>query len=110
RRRNRTCFSADATGTVGLARRRGGGMLRPPMVQLSVNVNKIATLRNSRGGAEPRLLDGVEAVLRAGCRGITVHPRADQRHITPDDVRDVAAVLQDHPDVEFNIEGDPREE
>src|SRR5690606_26520182 len=53
---------------------------------------------------------GVDAVLRAGCRGITVHPRADRRHITPEDVRDVAAHLRERPDVEFNVEGDPREE
>ncbi len=80
------------------------------MVQLSVNVNKIATVRNSRGGTVPRVLDGVEAVLRAGGRGITVHPREDRRHITPEDVYDIAAVLAARPDVEFNIEGDPREE
>jgi pyridoxine 5-phosphate synthase len=85
-------------------------MLGPPMVQLSVNVNKIATLRNSRGGDEPRLLEGVEAVLRAGCRGITVHPREDRRHITPDDVDEVAAYLRERPEVEFNVEGDPRDE
>jgi pyridoxine 5-phosphate synthase len=85
-------------------------MLGPPMVQLSVNVNKIATLRNSRGGSEPRLLEGVEAVLRAGCRGITVHPREDRRHITPDDVHEVAAYLRERPEVELNVEGDPREE
>jgi pyridoxine 5-phosphate synthase len=80
------------------------------MAQLSVNVNKIATLRNSRGGREPQLLEGVAAVFRAGGRGITVHPRADRRHITPADVYDVAAFLRDHPGVELNVEGDPREE
>lgn len=79
------------------------------MVRLSVNVNKVATLRNSRGGAEPRVLDAVDVCLRAGVRGITVHPRADQRHITPTDVREIASRLADRrPGVEFNIEGDPR--
>jgi pyridoxine 5-phosphate synthase len=79
------------------------------MVRLSVNVNKVATLRNSRGGREPRVLDAVDVCLAAGARGITVHPRADQRHITPADVRDIAHRLQGlRPGVEYNIEGDPR--
>jgi pyridoxine 5-phosphate synthase len=79
------------------------------MVRLSVNVNKIATLRNSRGGDEPRVLDAVAVCLRAGVHGITVHPRADQRHIKPHDVDDIVAALDGkRPTVEFNIEGDPR--
>ncbi len=79
------------------------------MIHLSVNVNKIATLRNSRGGAIPRVTDAVSVCLSAGVNGITVHPRADKRHITPDDVRDVKKMLTAHaPHVEFNIEGDPR--
>ena len=79
------------------------------MVRLSVNVNKVATLRNSRGGHEPRVLDAVDVCLAAGVRGITVHRRADQRHITPTDVRDIAKRLAPlRPDVEFNMEGDPR--
>jgi pyridoxine 5-phosphate synthase len=79
------------------------------LVRLSVNVNKVATLRNSRGGHEPRVLDAVDVCLDAGVRGITVHPRADQRHITPTDVRDIAKRLAGlRPGVEFNIEGDPR--
>ncbi len=78
------------------------------MIHLSVNVNKVATLRNSRGGAVPRVLDAVQVCLDAGVNGITVHPRADERHIKPQDVRDVADVLQRHPSVEYNIEGDPR--
>jgi pyridoxine 5-phosphate synthase len=78
-------------------------------VRLSVNVNKVATLRNSRGGRVPSVLDAVDVCLKAGAPGITVHPRADQRHITPTDVRDIARVLRrDWPGVEFNIEGDPR--
>jgi len=79
------------------------------MIRLSVNVNKVATLRNSRGGDEPRVLDAVTVCLRAGVHGITVHPRADQRHIKPDDVDDIVAALEgQRPTVEFNIEGDPR--
>jgi pyridoxine 5-phosphate synthase len=79
------------------------------MVRLSVNVNKVATLRNSRGGEQPRVLDAVDVCLAAGVRGITVHPRADQRHITPADVRDIARRLEPvRPGIEFNMEGDPR--
>src|SRR6266567_4379059 len=81
------------------------------MINLSVNVNKIATLRNSRGGAVPSVLEAVEVCMAAGAPGITVHPRADRRHITPADVRDVARALQGRaPHVEYNIEGDPRPE
>jgi pyridoxine 5-phosphate synthase len=79
------------------------------MIRLSVNVNKVATLRNSRGGAAPRVLDAVDVCVAAGAHGITVHPRADRRHITPDDVREVGRVLRSlPPKVEYNIEGDPR--
>jgi pyridoxine 5-phosphate synthase len=79
------------------------------LVRLSVNVNKIATLRNSRGGTEPRVLDAVAVALESGAAGITVHPRADERHITPGDVRDIARALAPRrPAIEFNIEGDPR--
>jgi pyridoxine 5-phosphate synthase len=81
------------------------------MVRLSVNVNKIATLRNSRGGKLPSVLDAVGACIAAGAPGVTVHPRADRRHITPDDVRQIAAALSKQSRrVEFNIEGDPRPE
>jgi len=77
--------------------------------KLSVNINKVATVRNSRGGAVPSVVDAVRACLDAGAPGITVHPRADKRHITPTDVRDVAALLAPlRGRVEFNIEGDPR--
>jgi pyridoxine 5-phosphate synthase len=79
------------------------------MVRLSVNVNKVATLRNARGGREPRVLDAVAVCLKAGAEGITVHPRADERHITKADVRDIAQALRAvRPGVEYNIEGDPR--
>ena len=81
------------------------------MVRLSVNVNKVATLRNSRGGRIPGVTDAVRVCVAAGAPGITVHPRADLRHITPDDVREIAAELAALRDrVEFNIEGDPRPE
>jgi pyridoxine 5-phosphate synthase len=79
------------------------------MIRLSVNVNKVATLRNSRGGEIPSVVEAVRTCIAAGAPGITVHPRGDQRHITPRDVRDIAAVLAPLRDkVEFNIEGDPR--
>ncbi len=79
------------------------------MVKLSVNVNKVATIRNSRGGSEPSVLEAVRVCIGAGVPGITVHPRADGRHITAGDVREIAAHLASLDDsVEFNIEGDPR--
>src|SRR5215470_14869411 len=77
-------------------------------IRLSVNVNKVATLRNSRGGRVPSVLEAVDVCLAAGAPGITVHPRADRRHITPEDVRAIGGVLRSRPDIEFNIEGDPR--
>src|SRR5437899_2502381 len=81
------------------------------MIRLSVNVNKVATLRNSRGGRAPSVIDAVQVCVEGGAPGITVHPRADRRHITPGDVRDVARVLAARrPKTEFNIEGDPRAE
>jgi pyridoxine 5-phosphate synthase len=79
------------------------------MVNLSVNVNKVATLRNSRGGRVPSVLDAVRTIVAAGAPGITVHPRADARHITVQDVLDIAAELAPlRGRVEFNIEGDIR--
>src|SRR5258705_6227848 len=81
------------------------------MVKLSVNVNKVATLRNSRGGGVPSVLDAVDVCIAAGAPGITVHPRADRRHITPEDVRAIAGALRrKSPAIEYNIEGDPRPE
>jgi pyridoxine 5-phosphate synthase len=77
--------------------------------RLSVNVNKVATLRNSRGGEIPSVLEAVEVCIAAGAPGITVHPRADARHITTADVRQIAAALSPRRSaVEYNIEGDPR--
>jgi pyridoxine 5-phosphate synthase len=79
------------------------------MVRLSVNVNKVATLRNSRGGSVPSLVEAVRACVDAGAPGITVHPRADQRHIRPSDVYEIAEQLAPMWDrVEYNIEGDLR--
>lgn len=79
------------------------------MITLSVNVNKVATLRNSRGGKVPSVIDAVRVCVKAGVPGITVHPRADERHITTTDVREIAAELKTGaPGVEFNMEGDPR--
>jgi len=81
------------------------------MIRLSVNVNKVATLRNARGGREPDVIEAVEAAVAAGAPGITVHPRADRRHISPDDVRAIAGTLRRNaPSVEFNVEGDVRQE
>ena len=75
------------------------------MTLLSVNLNKIAVLRNSRGGSEPDICQAAQTCIEAGCGGITVHPRPDLRHVRPDDVRAVAAMLRGR--VEFNIEGNP---
>jgi len=75
------------------------------MTLLSVNVNKIAVLRNSRGGNEPDILRAAHTCIDAGCGGITVHPRPDQRHVRPDDVRALAAITRGR--VEYNIEGNP---
>ena len=73
------------------------------MTQLSVNVNKIATLRNARGGNVPDLIQVALDCERFGAQGITVHPRPDERHIRYQDVRDLKRVVT----TEFNIEGNP---
>lgn len=75
------------------------------MTTLSVNLNKIAVLRNSRGGREPDLAAAAETCIAAGCNGITVHPRPDRRHITAEDVALLAQLTRGR--VEFNIEGNP---
>jgi pyridoxine 5-phosphate synthase len=77
------------------------------MVRLSVNVNKVALLRNARGGNIPDVLQAARTCLEAGCHGITVHPRPDARHITYSDVFELAAMLQADYKTEFNIEGYP---
>lgn len=73
------------------------------MTLLSVNVNKVALLRNSRGGSIPNVLHAAQTAIGAGAHGITVHPRPDARHITYHDVRDLKAALS----VELNVEGNP---
>jgi len=79
------------------------------VVHLSVNINKVATVRTSRGGALPSVVEAAQVCIDAGAPGITVHPRADARHITASDVRDLSALLAPlRGRVEFNIEGDPR--
>ncbi|WP_208732154.1 pyridoxine 5'-phosphate synthase [Leptospira perdikensis] len=88
------------------------------MTQLSVNVNKIATLRNSRGGSIPSVIQISEIILNAGAYGITIHPREDERHITKQDVFEIQKFLESYnenlpkkgfPKKEFNIEGEPSE-
>lgn len=76
------------------------------MTLLSVNVNKIAVLRNSRGGREPDVVRAAATCLDAGAAGITVHPRPDARHITADDVHALASLTRQRG-VEFNLEGNP---
>ena len=80
------------------------------MIRLSVNVNKVATLRNSRGGDSPSVLEAARASLAAGAGGITVHPRLDERHIRASDVRELATLFEAprRAGVELNVEGDPR--
>jgi pyridoxine 5-phosphate synthase len=74
------------------------------MIKLSVNINKIATIRNSRGGNTPSVRDAAINCQRFGADGITVHPRPDERHIRYNDVREILPVMN----TEFNIEGNPR--
>jgi pyridoxine 5-phosphate synthase len=78
------------------------------VIELSVNLNKIALLRNARGGDRPSVVDTAVVAIGAGAYGITVHPRPDQRHIRPHDVTDLSDVLRTrHRGIEFNIEGNP---
>ncbi len=79
---------------------------RPPTA-LSVNVNKVALLRNTRHLGIPDVVRAARLCLEAGASGITVHPRPDQRHIRSDDVYEIAAMMKDWPGREFNIEGNP---
>lgn len=75
----------------------------------SVNLNKIALLRNSRGSDYPNVLYFVEKLIKLGVKGFTVHPRPDERHIKYQDAYDISAFLKDYPEIEFNIEGKPNE-
>src|SRR6476620_7046283 len=76
------------------------------MTKLSVNINKLATLRNSRGGNNPDIIQAAIDAQRFGADGITVHPRPDERHIRYDDVRKIKQIIT----TEFNIEGNPHEQ
>ena len=76
------------------------------MTKLSVNINKIATLRNSRGGNNPNVVQAAIDVQRFGADGVTVHPRPDERHIRYQDVRDIKKIIT----TEFNIEGNSQEQ
>ena len=77
------------------------------MTKLSVNLNKIALLRNARTLGVPSVTRFASIALDAGAHGITVHPRPDGRHIRSDDVFELSALLAAHPGIEFNIEGNP---
>lgn len=79
------------------------------MTKLSVNVNKIAWLRNARGENRPNLLETSKVLVDCGVDGLTVHPRPDLRHITPDDVYDLSNLCK-NSNIEFNIEGNPYSE
>ena len=75
--------------------------------RLSVNVNKVALLRNTRHLGIPSVVRAARLCLQAGADGITVHPRPDERHIRAHDVHDIAGLLKDWPQAEYNIEGNP---
>lgn len=77
------------------------------MTALSINLNKIALIRNSREGNYPNIIDFANTCIDCGVDGITVHPRPDQRHIRPSDVRQLAQLVAPLDEVEFNIEGNP---
>lgn len=79
------------------------------MTKLSVNLNKFALLRNSRGTDYPNLLSMARRALDVGVDGLTIHPRPDERHATYGDVADLAELLANHRDIELNIEGNPIE-
>ncbi|MFY3385311.1 pyridoxine 5'-phosphate synthase [Paracidovorax sp. MALMAid1276] len=79
----------------------------PHRTALSVNVNKVALLRNTRHLGIPSVTRAAELCLQAGAQGITVHPRPDERHIRSHDVRELAALMKAWPDREYNIEGNP---
>lgn len=76
----------------------------------SVNLNKLALIRNSRGTDYPNLRYFVKKLIDLGVKGFTVHPRPDERHIRYQDVYDISAFLKDYPEIEFNIEGNPNEQ
>lgn len=77
------------------------------MTKLSVNLNKVALLRNARTIGIPSVTGAARTCVRAGAHGITLHPRPDERHVRPADVYEIAEILAETPDVEFNLEGNP---
>lgn len=77
------------------------------VTKLSVNLNKIALLRNARNIGVPSVTKAAQICISAGAHGITVHPRPDERHAKPSDVYDLADLLADLPNIEFNVEGNP---
>ena len=81
--------------------------MTPTRTALSVNLNKVALVRNTRHLGIPSVTRAAALCLQAGAHGITVHPRPDERHIRPEDVRALHALLQAWPQAEFNIEGNP---
>src|SRR5690606_17723092 len=111
-RAERAAGGGRAAGRAGpaagrLHRMAGAPRAGPPAVTvLSVNVNKIAVLRNSRGGAAPDVVRAARTCLDGGAHRITVHPRPDARHIRADDVLALAALCKERG-VEFNLEGNP---
>ncbi len=82
-------------------------MSNSPYTALSVNVNKVAWVRNTRHLGIPSVVRAATLCLQAGCQGITVHPRPDERHIRTSDVWDLGALMQGWPQAEYNIEGNP---
>lgn len=82
-------------------------MNRNNSTALSVNLNKIALIRNSRPGNYPSVVNHGEICITSGADGLTVHPRPDQRHIRPHDVYELSELVSTHPGIEFNIEGNP---
>jgi pyridoxine 5-phosphate synthase len=80
------------------------------MTHLSVNLNKVALLRNQRDCGYPSVLGTAKTVIAAGAHGITIHPRPDERHVRNSDVYELAAYLETRPDIEYNIEGYPTPE
>ena len=77
------------------------------MTDLSINLNKIGLIRNSREGNYPDILEHAKVCIENGADGITIHPRPDQRHIRPDDVRQLAKLVRSNTEIELNVEGNP---
>ncbi len=80
------------------------------MTNLSVNLNKVALLRNQRDVGYPNLIEHAQLIIDAGAQGITVHPRPDERHVRQSDIPALSNFLQNHKDIEFNIEGYPSDD